>query len=188
MKKLIWSLLTIASLGLSACNNSKTANKETVTEDKKGTETKDKESGKGGFTIEAPAGWDKSDTSVMGQQVVFIRSPRDGDGDDFMENVNVITEKVGEIGIDEYYEKNITYMKNGLTGFERKQENTTTINGVDFKILNYGHVYVGVPIDARVYFTINNGTAYVMTCSAKGGEMGTWGGKFDEVVSTFKLN
>jgi hypothetical protein len=192
MKK---TILVMAALSLLlACNNSKT------TKEKESERTGDTQrtapptptdqitKGSGNYSIDAPEGWDKIDTTYNGEHITFIRSPREGADDNFLENVNVITEKVGSMSMDEYLEKNMTSMENGLTDFEKKDQSSRTINGHDFRIFFYSHNYQGTPIDGEVFFTINDGTAYVITCSARKGEIKEWEGRFDRVVNTFKLD
>jgi hypothetical protein len=193
---------------LPACQETKTKSKEKSTDDyrKKASENKpDKENGTGEsdisehsgstktdttgeFDISAPSGWTKTDTIMEGQRIVFVKSPREGANDNFVENVNVLTEKIGSMQMDEYVDLSITNIKKGLTGFKQGKISDRSINGYEFKCLRYSHVYSGFPIDVDVYFTLQSGTAYIITCSAKGGKISEWESEFDEVIRSFRLN
>jgi hypothetical protein len=198
MKRVFVSLVSL-TLIFSACKDSGNGKKELVAGEKteqpgdektvKGEEkTENDKNDESAYTINAPEGWEKRDTFYMGQKVVFMKSPLEGATDDFMENMNVITEEVGSMEIKEYLEKNLTNMEAGLTGFERIKLYSRDINGREFWVLRYNHNYGGVPIDAKVFFAIKDGTAYVITCSAKGGKMDQWESRFDEVMNSFRLN
>src|SRR5438105_3945906 len=103
MKARIFIIL-FGALSLLACNNSKKEKKDmTSGERDEKTKGSDKDSKGGGtYSITAPKGWTKSDTTYMGQYVTFIKSEREDASDNFIENVNVVTEKVGSMGMDEY--------------------------------------------------------------------------------------
>ncbi len=188
------NILAAALLGfflLPACKESEKKAKQKITDDYKKGAAENKpgqENDPGEFSISAPKGWTKTDTIMMGQRIVIIKSSREDVSDNFLENVNVVTEKIGNMGMDEYMSKSITNLENGLTGFEQGKTSDRNINGLEFKRLTYSHGYGGTPIDVETYFTLRNGTAYVITCSAKGGTISGWEQEFEEIIRSFKLN
>ena len=191
MKKILILFLSSAVV-LTACNNKKTSKKEMVAGDTTKTTTAppkgdEHSTDNGVFSITAPAGWEKIDTTYEGQHVVFVRLPRESDADEFMENVNVVTEKVGTMGEDEYFERSVNNMES-LPGFEKGNVFDKKVNGIDLKGMEYKHIYGGVPLDATVYFTIHDGSAYVITCTAHGGDREKYRSKFDEIVGSFRFN
>jgi hypothetical protein len=190
MKKIITGAFWVCFL-LPACKETTTKGKEKRADDyrKKGSGNEaELKKGNGEFDISAPAGWTKTDTIMMGQRIVFVKSPREDVNDDFIENVNVLTEKIGSMQADEYVNASIINIKNGLTGFEQGKISDRSINGYEFTCMRYSHVYSGIPIDVDVYFILRSGTAYIITCSAKGGTISQWGPDFDKVIRSFKLN
>ena len=201
MKKLFFAAILGICL-LPSCKDSKTKTKKNIAEDystensgnktevEKGTKMENNsktENGDGGYDISAPAGWSKKDTFFMGQHMVFVKSPRENESDDFLENVNVVTEKIGSMKMDEYLDLSTTNIKKGLTDVEEGKISDRNFNGMDFKCVRYSHVYGSTPIDVDAYFTIDNGTAYVITCSAKGGTISKWEPAFEEIVRSFHL-
>ena len=138
------------------------------------------------FSIEAPAGWTIKDTSLMGMKYTFLSSELENNSDNFKENVNIVTERCGSMGLDDYYSASLTGLKT-MPGFERGKESDRSINNIEFKNLKYSHSYGGMPIDVDVYFTIRDGLAYIITCSAKKGEMDKWETQFREAVSSFSF-
>jgi hypothetical protein len=140
-----------------------------------------------GFTINSPQGWDKNDTLFQGQRFVFIRQPKQGPDDNFMENVNVITQEVGDVTIDDYVKMNLASMEQGLEEYKKGISGTYAVNGYELQSFRYSYTYGSVPIDAIVYFMIQNGTAYVITCSAHGGELKKYEKVFQDIVGSFRI-
>ena len=176
---------------LPACKETKTKSKEKSTDDYRKEVSKnkpDRENGTGEFDIAAPKGWTKTDTFMQGQRIVFVKSPRENANDDFLENVNVVTENTGNMKMDEYLDLSATNIKKGLENVELGKMSDRNINGMEFKRQRYSHVYNGIPIDVDVWFLLNGGTAYVITCSSKGGEISKWEPEFEKVIRSFKLN
>ncbi len=175
---------------LPACKDSKTKEKGRFPDEIRKEESDKKpgsESGNSQFSITAPEGWTKKDTFMMGQQITFLISPQEDPSDDFKENVNVVTEKTGSININDYLDKSITTLKNVLNNFVQGNISNLSINGLEFKKMQYSHVYGGVPIDVDVYFTVKEGMGYVITGSAKGGTISKWEPRFEEAVQSFKV-
>lgn len=181
MKKII--TLLFAAAMLVSCQNAK---KEKVKE--ANTQEKVTEKSAYGYTVKAPAGWEKSDTSYMGQSVTFIRHPRENEADEFMENANIVTEKVGDYNMDDYLEASIKNMETGLTNFTHEPVLDVKIGENNFKKMGYTHTYSGVDIDAEVYFLIKNKVAYLITCSVSKGDRDKYAAQFDEVISSFHID
>ncbi len=176
---------------LPACKEPVKKPKQTVTDDykKRASESRpDQKTGNGDYSISASKGWTKSDTIMMGERVVFIQSPREGAGDDFIENVNVITEKVGNMDMEEYLDRSISALEKGLKSYDQEKISDRSINGLEFKCIRYSHDYAGNLIDVDVYLTLHNSMAYIITCSAKGGTIFRWEPEFEEIIRSFKLN
>lgn len=182
-------LIVISIVVFSACKETKSKKKVTATLKNEASDSKtESEPGNGGFSIAAPAGWEKSDTSMMGQRIVFIRSAPENENDNFFENVNVIIDKTRGLDKDAYLDRNIEMMTSSLTDFEKKKVSTKNINGIEFKSMEYSHVYSGVPLDVEVYFSFVKETVYVITCTAKKGSFSKWDPEFEKIVESFSVN
>lgn len=144
--------------------------------------------GTGTFSIEAADGWTKADTSINGLQAVFLTSQQESSSDDFLENINVVTEKATGYTTEKYFEANLNAMSTQMPGFEKISSGDAEINGLPAKTLVYSHSYSGKPVDAGCYFFVKNDIGYVVTCTAKKGEYNKWKPKFDVVVNSFKVN
>ncbi len=144
--------------------------------------------GTGTFSIEAIEGWTKVDTSINGLKIVLVKSASEGAGDIFMENINVVSEKSGDMKLDDYFKANLASLNNGMPGYEKVSDNEVTINGLDARYLRYNHTYTGSSSEAEAYFLVNDGAGYVITCSAEKGKMAKFKPSFDKVINTFKFN
>lgn len=140
----------------------------------------------GGFKIDAPDGWTKNDTLVHGMRITLIKSPPE-ENDDFIENVNVITEETGGLPLDKYFEKNLAEMRSQLHGIKEEQQTDLTINGIDFKNIKYSHIYAGRAIDANLYVAVNGQTGYVITCTVAQGTLSKWQPTFDNIIRSFSF-
>jgi hypothetical protein len=165
-----------ALLFMAGCNNPK-KEKAIIGED----------AGTGSYSITAPQGWTKTDTILMGRSFTILKSPTDST-DTFMENMNVVSEKVGDIDQDKYVDKNIADLQKQLTSLEMEKTTERTINGNKFSFLKFSHVYNSRPMQGECYITIKKGVAYVITCSTDGGEMSKWEPSFEEAIKTFKAD
>jgi len=141
--------------------------------------------GSGGFSINAPNGWDKSDTSLMGMKATVIFSPPEGTSDEFRENINIVTEKIGNKTAEEYLDLSRVNMKSMLTELKEIDNGTKEINGHTASWMRYSHSYMGYPLEVKVYILIADEIAYVISCTCKKGEMENWEKQFDDCVATF---
>jgi hypothetical protein len=139
------------------------------------------------FDITAPEGWEKQDTLYMGNRMVIIFSPIEDATDDFRENLNVLTEKTG-MDPDDYFDLSRKNIQKMLTNAEELDNGTTEINGLPGHWLRYNHNYQGYLLEVKAYIVMKNGTAYIITCTSKKGEMDKWSPQFEQAVNSFTLN
>ncbi len=143
--------------------------------------------GASNFSIREAAGWSKKDTNFSGLKCLFVSSPLENKQDRFRENLNVITERCGEMDLESYYKATAENLKT-LTGFEEKKLSDKTINGMEYKNLKYTHAYGGTPIDVDLYVTVKDGVAYLITCSVLKGDLARWESSFEPMVESFTIN
>lgn len=139
------------------------------------------------FSIKAAEGWAKMDTNISGLKCLFVTSALEDENDRFRENLNVVTERCGSMGLEAYMAATRTNLKT-LTGYEEQKVSDKSINGMDFTNIKYSHTYGGMPIDVDLYVTVKEGVAYLITCSVKKGELGRWDKYFQPMVESFTIN
>lgn len=139
------------------------------------------------YTISPAAGWEKMDTLVGTSLITVMISPADSVGDNFRENLNIIYEEVGEMGMDEYFKLSEESLNN-LPDIQKLGLTDTVMNGMNFKKLHYTFSAEYIDAEVMVYITIVNGKAYVITCSCIQGQMDNWQKTYEKMVATFKLD
>jgi len=143
--------------------------------------------GTGKFDIDVPEGWSKIDTSSMGMQTVFLLSPTEGVDDDFRENINIVTERVGSMDLEKYTELSRKGMIRMLNNFKEENEGSTTISGEPAHWIDYSHSMNLYSFDVRVYLLKKAGVAYIITATARKGSREKWLPLFEKTVSTFRF-
>lgn len=143
--------------------------------------------GDGSFTIDAAEGWTRQDTVISGVRLVFLKAPVEGSSDIFMENINVVTEQAKGYSLDNYFEANVTRIKEQMPGFVKINSGNVTVNGVEGQYIAYSHEYFNTPTDVESYFFVKNDIGYVITCSAQKGRLAKWKASFDKMVNTFSI-
>jgi hypothetical protein len=123
----------------------------------------------------------------MGLKTVILMSPVEGSDDDFRENVNVVTEKTGSMGLKAYTALSKSNMTKMMTIYTERGSGSTTINSEPAQWVDYTHTMYNMEIDGRVYFVIKNKIAYVITTTARKGGQNKWQAEFDKAVNSFRL-
>ncbi len=138
------------------------------------------------FKIAAPAGWERKDTILESTFFTVFISPPDGLGDKFRENLNIISEDVEDMNLEEYYE----YSREDiftLPDIKILNQRDSVINGMDFKILHYSFFTEQYETEAMVYVTLIKGKSFVITCGCLKGQMEAWKKPFENIIATFKV-
>lgn len=184
MKLLFYIILSFSVLLTAGCKQKKTS--VTPEEIEKAVrKNPNLNAGSDSYSITAPEGWDKTDTLLMGMRATVIFSPVEGSSDEFRENINIVTEKIGNKTAEEYLDLSRVNMKSMLTELKEINNGTKEISGHTASWMRYSHSYMGYPLEVKVYMLIADEIAYVITCTCKKGEMDNWEKQFDDCVATF---
>lgn len=177
--------MIVATLFFASCNNGK--KQYTVKELlDKASQNPNLNAGAGNYSIDAPAGWRKSDTSINTIHVTFIFGPSDDNG--FRENMNVVSESMQGLSVDDYFDRTAASMGNYLQNFSVGSKGEKNIDGIHGKWMQYVQRINGFDLDAILYIIPSNGVAYLITCSALKGRLDSYKAKFDQAVQTFHIN
>jgi hypothetical protein len=186
MRPLFYILFSFSLLLIVGCKQKKALTPEEI--EKAVRKNPNLNAGSGSYSITAPDGWDKTDTLLMGMRATVIFSPVESPGDDFRENINIVTERTGNKTTEEYLRLSRDNMKNMLTDLKEIDNGTKKINGHTANWIKYSHSYMGYALEVKVYMLIADEIAYVITCTCKKGEMENWETQFDNCVVTFSTN
>lgn len=144
--------------------------------------------GSGSFSIEAIDGWEKLDTTFAGMETTILRSQPEGNNDNFIENITVVTQEANGYDAKQYFDENINQMQAQMPGFEKGENNEVNINGLKGYHIIYAHSYTGTPMDADAYFFVKNNIGYVVTGTTPKGKLNQWKPTFEKMINTFKVN
>jgi hypothetical protein len=188
MKKIIPAIL-FACIAFYGCNSNQKKDKSDLSDIKKVVEDHPGlNAGTGTYSITAPEGWTKKDTVMSGLSLTAITSPIEGSNDNFMENINVVTEKAKGYDLDAYTEANQKNMVIQTSGFETLDKGETTIGGMPAKWILYNCSYSGYSLKNTVYFIVKNGIGYVITCTSTKAKFDKYQTEFKSCVNSFTIN
>jgi len=137
------------------------------------------------FSIDAPSGWQKYDTSLNGLKTTLLIAPA-GEGQ-FHPNINVMSESMRGTSIESYFDQNLSVMGKYMQGFVSGEKGEKEIAGVKAKWLVYSQAPNGLNLDAVFYAVPKNGIAYIITCTAPKGDLEKYRAKFDEALNSFRF-
>lgn len=176
-----FALAILFLLCITSCKNSGN-DKKNETANSPGINT-----GTGRFDIAAPEGWTKTDTVAMGMQTILLLSPLEDVNDNFRENVNVVTEKVGTMSLEKYVDLSKEGLAQMLNNYSERGSGKTTISGEPAEWIDYSHSMNMYEIDGRAYLMIKDGIAYIITATAMRGMQNKWQSVFEEAINSFRL-
>jgi serine/threonine-protein kinase len=172
-------LASALGLCLGGCS-SKAAKTGQPTSGKNGfTSTKD------GFSITAPASWEKAE-GKMGMTVVFVE-PLAGASDTFRENVNVVVEKLpAGMGLDGYVKACNEALAKMMTNFKEVSSARVKLGENDAQRNVYQHKMGVYDLKVLGYFVVHGGRAYILTCTATVDEYDNHEPAFEDICKTFQ--
>lgn len=137
------------------------------------------------FVIESPAEWRRVDTALNGVKTTILLSDKVTDG--FRSNVNIVTERMENSSLQEYFDNTVNGLAHYVEKFTVIDQGDKEINGNPSKWLKYTAVQGGRNVAAILYVIPQNGIAYGITgiCNATGQAKDF--PLFEQAVSTFKV-
>lgn len=185
MKYLFFFLLAgLCTLG--SCQNN---NKKNVSADellKAAAKEPGANAGSGKFSIDAPSGWQKTDTSIGGIKFTFLMSPTVEKA--FRANINVLSQSMNNLSAENYFEQNIStmgqYMQNYIAGPKGEKQ----VNGLTAKWMQYSRTQGGYDLDGVFCIIPKDGIAYIITLTVAKGLLNKYQAPFDEALQSFKIN
>ncbi|MBW8687786.1 hypothetical protein [Chitinophaga rhizophila] len=180
-----FSLLVVAgALFLGACkngNNTPKTSKELLEQAQKTMNT-----GAGKFSINAPEGWRKTDTTLGGIKLTFLLAPAETDG--FRSNINVVTETVGKVSFDEYHNATLATMGKYMSNFQLIGSGEKVIDGQPGKWFKYSADQTGgKDVVALNHTVVKDGIAYIITGVTKVQDEAKITPLIEQSVASFKI-
>lgn len=121
------------------------------------------ENSKEKFAMQYPEAWTVTENSF--NTIVSFRSPLTNKDDKFSENVNVVSEVVGDksITLDQYYKVSEENLKKFFSDFKLIKNESTTLSGSPARMVIYSASQSQLKLRTTQIFTIKDGKAYIVT-------------------------
>jgi hypothetical protein len=138
------------------------------------------------FSIKFPKEWENKE-GFMGTAVISL-SLKEGNADQFRENVNVVVEQLPrEMSLDEYVDASIPNLAKVITDFRENEKGITTINDHDARWLVYSGRMGMINLKCIQYYMVDGKRGYVITCSATSESYDNYRRTFDDVATSFEF-
>jgi hypothetical protein len=135
------------------------------------------------FSISKPVGWKTEEDMSEIIPVAFI-SPKEGDNDNFTENINVVAENAEGYELHGYYQANMQMMQNSLEGFKVLSE----IVGSNYYGIVYVHGFQGVNLKVMAFIYHDNvSKGYVVTATSTEENFNKYRPIFEKVCKSLKF-
>lgn len=116
------------------------------------------------FSLVYPSAWEARE-GLFGT-IVSLVTPLGGKNDQFSENINVVSEKVGDdMTLESYYKASEENLKKYFTQFKVVKVDTAQLGGVPARIVTYNATQGTVKLRTTQIFALNDGKAYIVTIS-----------------------
>lgn len=121
------------------------------------------ENSKEGFAMQYPETWSVRENSF--NTIVSFLSPLENKDDKFSENVNIVSEAIGDksVTLDQYYKVSEENLKKFFSDFKLIKNEATTLSGSPARMVIYTASQNQLKLRTTQTFTIKDGKAYIVT-------------------------
>ncbi len=140
-----------------------------------------------GFDITAPKGWEKKDTTILGLEIIFVRSPFEDANDKFQENLLVYPNDMDSTSQTDYIDNTVENEKAGLSNFELYSRGIRKINGEDINYITYTHLFNGIKLEMTSHYFFSKNKVYHISQTSEFENAAKWNPVFEKVVRSFRL-
>ncbi len=138
------------------------------------------------FSMRYPEGWDYDEGA--GDAIVLFGSPKENEGDEFMENVNITNEVLDtQMTTDEYADTNLSVLGSDLIGFSLVSDTSVSIAGTTARMVEFTATVDGVSVSDLMYFLVNGTKAWIITCTANPGSIESYRDDFESMAGSFSF-
>jgi len=139
-----------------------------------------------GFGLDLPDDWKLGEGQTA--EMMVAMSPKEGDTDTFLENMNVIrTHLDQQISLQELYNLNLQNAQKQLPGFQALEVEAVDINGIPAIKLVYSFNYQDVKVKNIVYLMLHGSTMYTITFATVPERFAEMQPKFENMAKSLKL-
>lgn len=141
--------------------------------------------GAGHFDIRTPSGWRRTDTLMGTIRAVLLSTPSPSIS--FRTNVNVVSESMHGLTLDQYEQLTINNMAKYIHQFALVGQGERTIGDCHARWLHYSLSPERMDLENICYIIPDKGVAYIITCSALKGHLLQSRGAFEQAISSFRI-
>jgi hypothetical protein len=141
--------------------------------------------GAGNFDIRTPAGWQRTDTVMGAIKAVLLSTPSPSVR--FRTNVNVVSESMHGLTLDQYEQLTINNMAKYIQQFALIGQGERTIGDCHARWLHYSQSPGGLDLENICYIIPDKGISYIITCSALKGHLLQSRAAFEQAVTSFRI-
>jgi hypothetical protein len=139
-----------------------------------------------GFTIQYPKDWERQ-VGALGSAVLIL-SPREGDSDNFRENVSVLVQMVPDkMTLDQYTELSLDQASKLITGFDLLDQGSTQLAGRPARRIHYRGEQGAFRLEWEQVWTVLGGQAFILTYTADRDRYGTYLRTAEAMFASFRL-
>lgn len=140
------------------------------------------------FSVEFPDTWElEQGFSSEGLDFVVVAlSPSEGEGDKFIENMNILVEELTEaVPLDQYFDWNLRGLKQELPGFTVKDQSKVEIDGVPMVRIAYTWTVDDSETSTYQYIFVKENKGFVLTFSSNPEKFEQYRPTFDKIARSF---
>ena len=183
--KYFYLLLAAGVFILAGCKNKAPKTAEQILE--AGGNNPAMNAGAGKFSFTTPEGWRRVDTVMQNVKFTFLFAPVENNST-FHSNININTEDMQGLSLDDYFKKNVAEMGRFMQNFVAGTVSARATNGNKLKIQEYTHTMNGVNMDVTMAIIPKGGIAYLVTITTPEGQRARYQKEYDQVVNSFRVS
>ncbi|MFV8750283.1 DcrB-related protein [Nannocystaceae bacterium ST9] len=138
-----------------------------------------------GFELSFPSGWTAGEGEMP---AFFVASPREGEADEFVENVNVVVEPLTEpMSANAYADGSEALIAADLGAYQLIARSEVELGDRPAVRREYEHVYLGRPLWVVSYLLVVDRRGYVITATAEREHAELWRARLEAIASSFRI-
>ncbi|MBI5036239.1 hypothetical protein HZC09_02755 [Candidatus Micrarchaeota archaeon] len=138
----------------------------------------------GEFTFKDPAGWTKDESGKMGTMAIWFGPQKNG----FTANINLVSEEIGEMSLEDYDALSIGNAPKVLTDYEVLDSGRKSVSGRQGKTYTFSFTQGKSKLKAKNVFFVAGGVAYTITyTNLAGRNFDAYVDVFDELVDSMEF-
>lgn len=140
-----------------------------------------------GISVEVPDGW-RVEEPKEGSIIVFLYSPKDGEVDNFAENINISVETLpSEMTAEKYFSLISPSLKKMLPEFNLIKDGTANLQAGKAKWLIAEFKMKGMVIRSLTFIVVKGKTAHIVTCTALNNTFEKYIEQFETAVKSLRF-